>query len=70
VIAAKDDHLVPFEMYGHPAFSSNPALTLFAVETGGHLGFLSRIRPRFWLDGVILTWMEGNLAGLRKRHLA
>jgi predicted alpha/beta-fold hydrolase len=45
-------------MYDHPAFSSNPALNLLAVEKGGHLGFLSRAKPRFWLDGVALEWME------------
>jgi predicted alpha/beta-fold hydrolase len=59
IVAAIDDPLVPFEMYKHRAFSSNPALRLLAVRHGGHLGFLSRTRPRFWLDGVILNWMEG-----------
>ncbi len=49
VVIAKDDPLVPFEMYSHPAFSSNPALTLLAIEHGGHLGFLSRSKPRFWI---------------------
>jgi predicted alpha/beta-fold hydrolase len=58
VIAAKDDPLVPFEMYRHAAFTTNPALTLLAVERGGHLGFISRQRPRFWLDEVALDWME------------
>ena len=58
IVAAKDDPLVPFEMYSHPAFSSNPALTLFAPEQGGHLGFLSREKPRFWLDSVLMTWIE------------
>jgi uncharacterized protein len=66
VIAAKDDPLVPFSMYNHPAFSSNPALTLLAPEKGGHLGFLSRSRPRFWLDGVALGWMESIVASSGK----
>jgi predicted alpha/beta-fold hydrolase len=59
IIAAKDDPLVPFEIYDHPAFKSNPALTLLATEHGGHLGFLARGLNRFWLDGVALTWFEG-----------
>lgn len=58
VIHAQDDPLVPFEVYRHPAFQRNPALTLIAPEFGGHLGFLSRRRPRFWLDTVALDWME------------
>lgn len=58
LITAKDDPLVPFEIYAHPAFAANPNLRLITPEQGGHLGFLSRRRPRFWLDGVVLDWIE------------
>lgn len=58
LICAKDDPMVPFEVYGHPAFKSNPALTLLSTEHGGHLGFLSRHKPRFWVDEVALDWIE------------
>ncbi|HEY6989516.1 MAG TPA: alpha/beta fold hydrolase, partial [Bryobacteraceae bacterium] len=58
LISAKDDPLVPFEIYGHPPFQSNPALTLVATEHGGHLGFLARRKPRFWLDGTVLDWID------------
>lgn len=58
VITAKDDPLVPFTIYNHPAFRTNPALTLIAPEHGGHLGFLSRNKPRFWVDNIALNWME------------
>lgn len=61
VIAAKDDPLVPFEMYDLPVFKENPALTLLTTQHGGHLGFLSRRSPRFWLDGVVLNWIEDKL---------
>jgi uncharacterized protein len=61
VIVAKDDPLVPFDIYDHPAFRSNPALTLIATEHGGHLGFLARGRNRFWLDGIALNWVENVL---------
>jgi predicted alpha/beta-fold hydrolase len=60
-ITAQDDPLVPFTVYSHLAFRSNPALELLAPEHGGHLGFLSRHRPRFWLDGVALDWIGGLL---------
>ena len=66
IVTAVDDPLVPFEMYKHEAFSSNPALRLVAAKNGGHLGFLSRRRPRFWLDGVILNWMENVVTGSPK----
>jgi uncharacterized protein len=58
LIIAKDDPLVPFSVYNHPAFDGNPCLTLLAVEHGGHLGFIARGRPRFWLDGAVLEWLD------------
>jgi len=58
VVIAKDDPLVPFEVYDHPAFRENPHLRLLAVDHGGHLGFLARRHPRFWLDGVVVDWLD------------
>lgn len=57
LIQAKDDPLIPFQVFRHPAFERNPHLTLLAVEHGGHIGFISARRPRFWLDGVIVDWL-------------
>lgn len=71
IITAKDDPLVPFESYDDPIFRTNPALTLIATEHGGHLGFLSRRKPRFWLDCFVMDWVEEELAnaisGTRQR---
>jgi len=61
LVTAQDDPLVPFRVYDHPAFGRNPALKLMPVEHGGHLGFISRRQPRFWLDDTILDWMEQSL---------
>jgi predicted alpha/beta-fold hydrolase len=66
VISAKDDPLVPFGIYRHSAFQNNPALTLLAPEQGGHLGFLSRRKPRFWLDGVALNWIDSITLNLSR----
>jgi len=63
VITAEDDPLVPFEVYQRDVFRTNPALTLLATQHGGHLGFLSRIRPRFWLDEIALQWITTKIAG-------
>ena len=49
--------MIPFAIYDHPAIHGNPFLRLVAVEHGGHLGFLSRRRPRFWLDALITDWL-------------
>ncbi|HEY3458844.1 MAG TPA: alpha/beta fold hydrolase [Bryobacteraceae bacterium] len=68
LISAKDDPLVPFEIYGHPAFQTNPALTLLATEHGGHLGFLARRKPRFWLDGTVLDWIDSIESKISRRE--
>ncbi len=58
VVHANDDPLIPKSIYGHAAFRENPALQLIETEHGGHLGFLARERPRFWLDGLMVQWMN------------
>ncbi len=58
LVQAKDDPLIPFDVYNLPAFSNNPWICLLPVEHGGHLGFVSRSKPRFWLDEVLVQWME------------
>lgn len=57
LVQAKDDPMIPFSIYDHPAIHGNPFLKLVAVEHGGHLGFLARRRPRFWLDDLITGWL-------------
>ena len=57
VVHAQDDPMIPAAIYRHPAFASNPFLRLVTVEHGGHLGFISRRLPRFWLDGLVLEWL-------------
>ena len=63
VVQAKDDPLIPFAVYDHPAFSTNPNLRLLAVEHGGHLGFISKTKPRFWLDQVLVNWILSRARG-------
>ena len=61
LVTSKDDTFVPFDAYRDPAIAANRHLKLIATEHGGHLGFLSRRGPRFWLDDVILEWANGLL---------
>ena len=61
LIQAKDDVFIPFEIFEHPAVHANPRVRLCISEHGGHLGFLSRKSPRFWVDQVILEWLQTNV---------
>jgi hypothetical protein len=61
-IQAENDPMIPFPLYSDPRLRSNPAIRLLAVRHGGHLGFISRRRPRFWVDSVIIEWMTEQLA--------
>jgi uncharacterized protein len=57
LIQAKDDTFIPFEIFDHPAFKTNPCLRLIATDYGGHLGFLSRKGQRFWSDEVVIAFL-------------
>jgi len=61
LIQAKDDTFIPFGMFRHPAIAANPHVTLEATENGGHLGFISRRAPRFWVDYAVLDFLRANL---------
>lgn len=58
MVQAKDDPLIPFSVFSHPAIRRNRCIRLLEVEHGGHLGFLSGRFPRFWLDRVVLHFIE------------
>lgn len=58
LIQAKDDPLIPFAVYQNASLPRNGYLQLLAVEHGGHLGFIARTKPRFWLDETLIEWIE------------
>jgi uncharacterized protein len=63
LVQAKDDPMIPFEVFLGPEVCSNPNLTLVATEHGGHLGFISRDLPRFWADEVLARWVASQTRG-------
>jgi predicted alpha/beta-fold hydrolase len=60
-IQAENDPMIPFEIYSDARLRTNPAIRLLAVRHGGHLGFISRLKPRFWVDSVTIEWMTEQL---------
>ncbi|MEO8025957.1 MAG: alpha/beta fold hydrolase [Bryobacteraceae bacterium] len=61
VIHAKDDPLIPYHIYDHPELASNPCIRFEPTEHGGHVGFIARNQPRFWLDNRIVAWLGDQL---------
>ncbi|MBC7927864.1 MAG: alpha/beta fold hydrolase [Bryobacteraceae bacterium] len=60
VIQAEDDPMIPFEIFADPRLTGNPQIQLTSVKHGGHLGFIASNEPHFWVDRVILDWIEGH----------
>lgn len=60
LIQAEDDPLIPFEIYRSEAVTANPAVSLLRTDHGGHLGYIARRKPRFWLDGQIVQFIEST----------
>ncbi len=58
LIQAKDDPVIPFGVFERPELFRNPNLRLLATEYGGHVGFISRRPPRFWLGRVLIEWIR------------
>jgi uncharacterized protein len=63
LIQAKDDTFIPFGMFEQPAVAANSFIKLIATEHGGHLGFLARRAPRFWVDETVLEFLTSVIAG-------
>ena len=51
--------MIPFAVYDQRRLSQQfRRSNCWRSLRGGHLGFLSREKPRFWLDSVVLDWAE------------
>lgn len=62
LVQAKDDPLIPYSSFQDRRLGANPHLRLLATRHGGHLGYLSKPLPRFWVDGVVLQWITCGFA--------
>ena len=61
MLQAQDDTFIPFSMYSHPAIAANRWIQLVAPRHGGHVGFLSKRAPRFWVDQTVVSWVQAQL---------
>jgi uncharacterized protein len=60
VIQAVDDPMIPFDIFADPRLTGNPHVQVLPVPHGGHLGFISGSEPHFWVDRVIMEWVQGH----------
>lgn len=58
LVQAQDDPLIPFDIFSDAAIAANPHIQLHTVSYGGHLGFLANAAPHFWVDRLILEWID------------
>lgn len=60
MIQSKDDPMIPFGVYERANPESNPHIRLRATAHGGHVGFIARHHPRFWVDQPIVEFFAGT----------
>ena len=58
MVHAEDDPLIPVSVYEQPAVRQNPHIRFIRAPHGGHMGFIARREPRFWVNELILSWIE------------
>lgn len=64
ILHSEDDPLIPASVYRRARIEDNPSLSLEMTRYGGHVGYLSRQKPRFWAEFRALQFIEGTLASL------
>jgi len=65
LIQAKDDTFVPYAAFESDAVRGNPCIELLAPDHGGHVGFIARREPRFWLDQTVMQWILAKSAAFK-----
>jgi predicted alpha/beta-fold hydrolase len=58
MVHAANDPFIPIALYEQSVVRDNPHIFFLPTQHGGHMGFISRRNPRFWLNEVIAQWME------------
>lgn len=58
LIQAKDDTFIPSSIFEGEELRRNPYVQVLMTEHGGHLGFLNKGTPRFWVDHAVLDWIQ------------
>ncbi len=58
VVQAMDDPMIPYDVYraAMPVIEANRNIRYVPFETGGHVGFVAKTNPRFWIDPMITHW--------------
>jgi predicted alpha/beta-fold hydrolase len=63
ILFAEDDPFVPIE--GIDEINISKDVHIWSAKQGGHMGFLgkaTKVNSPFWMDHMLLNWMEGDFA--------
>jgi predicted alpha/beta-fold hydrolase len=52
--------MIPFGIFSDPRVTGNANLQVLPVPHGGHLGFIADSAPHFWVDRVVLDWIQSH----------
>ncbi|MBG98902.1 MAG: alpha/beta hydrolase [Solibacterales bacterium] len=56
LVQAKDDPFIPFDVFKMTEVETCPYIQLVVTKHGGHVAFLSRLSPRFWMQELVATF--------------
>jgi uncharacterized protein len=58
MVHAGDDPFIPISLYSQAAIRQNRNIHFIPTQHGGHMGFIARRKPQFWLNETILSWIS------------
>jgi predicted alpha/beta-fold hydrolase len=60
-LSAEDDPFVPAEVLDRARAAASPAVRFVITRRGGHAGFVSSGKARYWAEKLVLDWLEPTL---------
>ena len=64
LVQARDDPFIPFEVFETADIEACSHVRLLATECGGHVSFLARSSPRFWVQELAVRFAEEALVSV------
>ncbi|HKF43206.1 MAG TPA: alpha/beta fold hydrolase [Thermoanaerobaculia bacterium] len=59
-LSAQDDPFLPAEVLARAKAAASPSVRFVTTVRGGHVGFVSSGRQRYWAEKVVLNWLASS----------